>query len=236
MYKHGEHNLELISKTVEALGELAEEVVLVGGAATALLITDTAAPDVRPTVDIDVIVEVSSRTEHYRFCERLRGKGFVESVEEGVICRWHKQEMVLDVMPTNEKILGFSNRWYIPAMRHARRAEVHGARFWTITAPYFLGTKFEAFHGRGKNNFLSSHDMEDIITVLDGCEGIVEEIAKAEGDIVEYLSEHARTLLEKDPVEYVITGHLPPDPASQGRAHIVREKLRRISVLTSTAN
>jgi hypothetical protein len=35
-----------------------------------------------------------------------------------------------------------------------------------VTAPYFLATKIEAFYGRGKKDFLASHDMEDIINKL----------------------------------------------------------------------
>ena len=37
-----------------------------------------------------------------------------------------------------------------------------------VTAPYFMATKIEAFYGRGGDDFLGSHDMEDIITVIDG--------------------------------------------------------------------
>ena len=53
----------------------------------------------------------------------------------------------LDVMPTDERILGFSNRWYGPAIGAAQtiRAGRHDIR--VVTTPYFLATKLEAFHG-----------------------------------------------------------------------------------------
>ena len=45
-----------------------------------------------------------------------------------------------------------------------------------MTAPYFLATKIEAFKGRGRGDFLASHDLEDLIFVIDGRPTIVEEV------------------------------------------------------------
>ena len=235
MNNYGAHNLALLSQAVSALEEMVQDVVIVGGAAMAVLITDPAAPDVRPTLDVDVIVEVLSRREHYAFCERLRSKGFVESGEDGVICRWKKGEGILDVMPTREQILGFANRWYPDAVRNAQRVEKAGKVFWVVTGPYFLATKWEAFKGRGKGDYVSSHDMEDIIAVLDGREGIVGEVNAGEAVLREYLAECARQLLEMDAARQVITGHLPGDQASQRRAPLVREKLRAMAAADDTA-
>jgi len=48
-----------------------------------------------------------------------------------------------------------------------------------VLAPYFLATKLEAFDGRGKGDYLSSHDIEDIVAVLDGRPEILDELLKA---------------------------------------------------------
>lgn len=56
-----ETNLAMIRQVAARLGHLRERVVFLGGAATALLITDSAAPDVRVTIDVDMIVEIASR-------------------------------------------------------------------------------------------------------------------------------------------------------------------------------
>ena len=42
-----------------------------------------------------------------------------------------------------------------------------------VTAPYFIATKIEAFRGRGRGDFLASHDLEDLIFVIDGRSSIV---------------------------------------------------------------
>jgi len=89
MVRAVETNLEMIRLVAEHLGDLRERVVFLGGAATALLITDKAIPDVRITTDVDVIVEIASRGEYYLLAESLRFLGFKEDVsEDAPVCRW----------------------------------------------------------------------------------------------------------------------------------------------------
>jgi hypothetical protein len=106
-------NLALLEVTAVKLKPLLSELVFVGGCATGLLITDPGAGEIRKTFDVDVIAEISSYIEYTEFSERLRPLGFAEDSREGApICRWQSDQIMLDVMPLDEKVLGFSNRWY----------------------------------------------------------------------------------------------------------------------------
>lgn len=210
------------------LGDMAGEVVFVGGTAAGLLVDDPAIADVRQTLDVDVVVEVASRGEYYDLEERLRRKGFDHSLEEKVLCRWRKDSLTLDVMPTNAGILGFSNKWYSDSLRHARKWEIDGVRFLAVTPPYFLGTKLEAFHGRGDRDFWASHDMEDIVAVLDGNLDVVEEVARAGDDIRTYLADQFSALLSEEDFLDALPGHLPGDAATQQRVPLIMERMRRI--------
>jgi hypothetical protein len=106
------HNLELLAEAARLLKPLLGELVFVGGSTTAILITDKAAAEVRPTYDVDAIAEISSYAAYADFSERLRRCGFREDTSEGApICRWRQKKTILDIMPLDEKILGFSNRW-----------------------------------------------------------------------------------------------------------------------------
>ena len=119
------HNLDLLAEAARLLKPLLGELVFVGGCTTALLITDKAAADVRPTYDVDAIAEITSYAAYADFSERLRKIGFAEDTTEGApICRWRQKKTILDVMPLDEKILGFSNRWYKPAMESAEERRV----------------------------------------------------------------------------------------------------------------
>jgi hypothetical protein len=146
------HNLELLTEAARFLKPLLGELVFVGGSTTALLITDKAAAEVRPTYDVDAIAEISSYAAYADFSERLRGCGFTEDTSEGTpICRWRQKKTILDVIPLDPRILGFSNLWYKPALDSAVVHELEpDVRVRVVTAVYFCATKLEAFAGRGR--------------------------------------------------------------------------------------
>jgi hypothetical protein len=153
----------MLKYVAKKLGNLNDEVVYIGGSVTALFITDALSLDVRPTLDVDCIVDVATRGEYYLFCEKLRGNGFKQSSEDSVICRWRCDHVTLDVMPTEEGILTFGNRWYKEAVKKASLHQLEkNLEIMAITAPYFLATKMEAFKSRGNFDFLASHDFEQV--------------------------------------------------------------------------
>jgi hypothetical protein len=112
--------LEMVKVVARGLESLNERVVFLGGAATSLLITDPALPHIRTTFDVDVIMEVLSGMDYYRLEDSLRERGFTQSIDsEHPVCRWTFHEVIVDIMPTDEKILGFSNRWYSQAIQQS---------------------------------------------------------------------------------------------------------------------
>lgn len=163
-------NLELLELAAERLQPLLAEIAFVGGCATGLLIDDPGAAPVRATNDVDVIAEIGSYAEYAVFSERLRALRFQEDTRDGApLCRWTDDLLTLDVMPLNAQVLGFSNRWYPGALRTASRVHLpSGLAIRAISAPYFLGTKLEAFRGRGKGDYFASRDLEDFIAIVDG--------------------------------------------------------------------
>ena len=228
-----EANLAMIRHVAARLGHLRERVVFLGGAATALLITDEAAPDVRVTVDVDVIVEIASRGDYYRLAESLRAAGFSEDTREGApVCRWLVEGIAVDVMPTDAGILGFSNQWYQQALENSVVQQVsdHMA-IRLVTAPYFLATKIDAFHNRGADDYIASHDMEDIITLLDGRPEIVDEVRNVPEDVKIFLSKKFGEFLNNRSFLDALPGHLLPDSASQQRVPILMERIRALASL-----
>ena len=223
-------NEALFLTAVERLAPLLDEIAFVGGCATGLLITDPGAAPVRPTLDVDAIVEIASYAELVVLEERLRKLGFQPAHREGApICRWTHEGLIFDLMPTDATILGFGNRWYRPALRNAGRMRIGDREIRLITAPYFLATKLEAFHGRGRRDYRMSHDLEDIVTVIDGRPEIVDEVLQAEPLLLHHLSDTFSTLLaDRDFVES-LPGHLLPDAISQQRITIVVNRIQQIA-------
>lgn len=223
--------IEWVRIVAEHLGELRDEVVFLGGATVGLLITDPAAAAVRPTKDVDVIVEVGSWGEYAPLQERLRERGFAEDTDEGApLCRWVIESIKVDVMPTSEEILGFSNRWYGPAMRTSQTVQLTDEiSIRVVTAPYFTATKLEAFRGRGQGDYELSHDLEDLIAVVDGRPALTDEIEEAEADVRDYLQAGIGELLSDLGFREAVAGHLPGDAASQQRLPIVVARLERMA-------
>ncbi|NVN89940.1 MAG: hypothetical protein HXX11_04985 [Desulfuromonadales bacterium] len=234
MVRAVETNLEMIRHVARRLGSLRERMVFLGGAATALLITDTATPDVRITTDVDVIVEIASRVEYYRLAESLQSLGFREDHEESApLCRWRIDGIAVDVMPTDTEILGFSNRWYSQALQFATLTEIEeGMPVRVVTGPFFLATKIEAFYSRGKGDFMASHDMEDIVTLLDGRPELADEVRAAAEEVKVFLSRTFRDFLQKRDFLDSLPGYLLPDSASQWRIPLLMERIQAVAEAT----
>lgn len=224
-------SVDLLERGVAALGPLTGDVVFVGGATLVLWITDPAAPAPRPTLDIDVIVEVSTRRELWDFDEALRERGFREDLCGGVIGRWlHGDELVLDAIPADASLLGFENRWQRAALPHALAVELpSGARLRAVSPPYLLATKLEAFAGRGRGDLLGSRDLADVLSLVDGREELVAEFSAAPADVRGFVADGLSRLLALPRFSESIFGSLPPDAASQDRAEaFVLPRLRAL--------
>ena len=224
-------NIDLLMLAVAQLGDLADEMVFLGGCATGLLITDSAAPPIRVTKDVDAIVQVFSHSEYYQLAEKLRAKGFAEDTsDEAPLCRWTTKKIILDVMPIDPKLLGFGNKWYAPAAENAQIVKLpSGKSIRMVSAPYFLITKLEAFEGRGRGDYLLSHDIEDLVAVLDGRPSIVDEVKISEPKLINDLSQRFQALLQDQRFVDSVSGHMPTDETSQARVVIVLDVMKKIA-------
>ncbi|MBN1185476.1 MAG: hypothetical protein JXB49_24535 [Bacteroidales bacterium] len=224
-------NIEILEAAVDRVLTIKEEIVFVGGCATGLLVTDPAASPVGLTSDVDVIVEVTTLAEYYLLSEKLRKLGFTEDTsEDAPLCRWKASDVILDVMPTEPKILGFGNRWFKPAYNASEWTTLpSGNKIRLLPATYFLATKLEAFNSRGENDYLTSRDMEDVISVLDGRSEVIDEVNDAAKELKEYLASRFSELLYDRNFLEALPGFLRPDAASQARHDLVIARMKKIA-------
>lgn len=200
MASHYEFNRLQLIAIAGGLGDLLPQVTFVGGCATALLVDDVAFAGVRQTDDVDVIVDITTQVKLQAFSKQLRQRGFREDVD-GPICRWKFEHnglsLKLDVMPTSEKILGFSNRWYVDANKNSVEYRLQDELSINVVTPvYFLATKFEAFIDRGKGDYFS-HDMEDIVFVMENRRDLIRELMEAPAELKAYFAQQAKNLLNE---------------------------------------
>jgi hypothetical protein len=151
-----------------------------------------------------------------------------------VICRWRHRDhagLVLDVMPTNEAILGFSNRWYSVALAAVEERELPSrATIPAVPPVHLLATKIEAFHGRGHGDFLASHDFEDIVLLINGRPELLADIEAARSAWPEMVAFIVRAVSEMHKDAYFSTGvHGVLATRDPGRSQLIEERLAAIA-------
>ncbi len=223
-------NLRLLQFVATKLGNMRNEFVFLGGCTTGLFIDDPDFHDVRYTLDVDCIVDVISLGQYQKLEKKLSELGFKRSLTETVICRWFYDDVILDVMPTDEKILGFGNRWYKNAIKYAINYDISDSlQIKIISAPYFLATKLEAFKTRGKMDFYASHDFEDIVSVMDGRMAITDEIARTDEILRDYLIESFIEINNSNAFRGALPGYFVQyGGLAEHRANMLENKIKNI--------
>jgi predicted nucleotidyltransferase len=228
-----DRNLAMVDIVAARLRMLREQVVFVGGCAAALLVTDPALQAIRATADVDVVVEVATLADYHVLETQMAGAGFQHDAREGApVWRWRLGEAVLDLMPSEKKILGFANPWYPLAVKTAGRAAMpSGAEIRLIHAPVFVATKLDAFLDRGAGNFLMSYDLGDALAIVDGRDELLAEFAGLDPEMTRFVGASFARLLATPRFRNYLPGHLGGDDASQARIPLIEAKLLRLAAL-----
>jgi predicted nucleotidyltransferase len=229
-------NLAKVELVARALGDLRDELVFVGGCAAGLLMSGPATPAARVTYDVDLVTQVAGLRDYHRMEGNLADLGFARDMApEAPICRWRYQDIEVDLMPTDPGILGFSNRWYPLVATTAEAVTLPSSLvIQLITAPLFLATKFEAFADRGNEDILGSHDLEDIVNIVDGRLPLVDEIARTLPELRAYLAGKAARLLGTPDFSNYLPGLVVQDETLPDRVATVAARLERIASLDRT--
>lgn len=213
--------LELLS---ERLGDLVEEILVVGGCSPALILDINTSPDLRPTYDVDIVIQAESYGKYMGFIQKIKERGFVER-QGDPIGRYASGEIVVDVIPTEADVLGFSNRWYKRAFDSPISKKLPSGRVLKTIAPvFFVAAKLEAFQARGQEDLMASADLEDIITVLVEYPSFQEELREVDRNVQEYIIGEFQKLTSDENYPHFLSAHLRGDEASQASL----PKLRRL--------
>ncbi|WP_291723130.1 hypothetical protein [Bernardetia sp.] len=224
-------NIELIELVAKGLGELKDEVVFLGGMVTFLYADDAYLSDIRPTKDIDCIVEVHSKMDYADLEKKLREKGFKNDIysEKPLICRFIYEGIIVDVMPTETDILGFSNRWYKTGFENRIIHKLTSETIiYILPVEYYLATKFEALLSRGGADLRISHDFEDIIYVVQNNEGVVKAVNSSKKAVKSYLKSRFQGILEDKNHREAIEAVMPYNSTSE-EVEFVLKKLNELS-------
>ena len=226
-------NIAKVELIAAALGPLRGQLVFVGGCAAGLLLTDPAAASARVTFDVDLLAEVAALPGFYKLEKQFARQGFKRDTSpEAPICRWRFGDLEVDLMPMDSRVLGFANRWYPLVAQTAQQYVLpSGNSIRLIAAPAFLATKFEAFADRGGGDMLASHDLEDIINIVDGRPELRDEVAGAPAELRAYAAGRCAALLNAPAFLDALPGLIFPDESQAARLMILTQRLEQLAAL-----
>ena len=219
-------NIAVVAEVAEALKDVKDQMVFVGGAVVSLYTDDPAADEIRPTQDIDMTLNIVNLSHWEKVQEQLAALGFHPDPFGHAICSYKYKDIPVDIISTGEGPIGSTNRWFKIGFNNLWMAKAKEQELKILSAPCFLATKFEAFNDRG-SDYRSSHDMEDIIYVLDNRMGIVEEIEKDDPRIANFIKEQLQKIISKGMMQEVLIAHIHPLMLEE-RLPIVEEKIKQI--------
>lgn len=206
---------EMIEQVALAIGPLLDEMAFVGGCTTGLLLTDSFSKEhVRHTDDVDLIIHVVGHVGWASLQKQLRAQGFRNEISgDDPICAMKLGELRVDFMPDDVQLLGFSNRWYAEALQCAEKYQLTEEVTIRLVQPaHFVATKLEAYLGRGNGDPLGSRDIEDILSLFDGRDTLVEELAHASPALRNYVGEQFHKLLNDRNFEFAVKSAAFGDP------------------------
>lgn len=221
-----DYHKELIGKVAKALGDLNNEAVYVGGAVVSLYVNDPAAPDVRPTDDVDITLEITSVGKLEELRQQLTKKGFRQSPKDDVICRFRYDDILVDVMATRPVGWAPANPWFEPGFDHLQEIDIDGISIKILSLSFYLASKISAFRGRAKDP-RTSHDLEDITYVLDNRTDLADEIIQAPKDVLDFLIEEFEQMLGDSTITEAIQANLEYSIQTE-RFAMIEGKLQKI--------
>jgi hypothetical protein len=199
------------------LRELGVRFAFVGGCALPFIVDTPFAATIRPTLDVDVIVEASTPLTFSKLDEQLRSIGFKHDMSVGAPrCRWSVKGIKVDIMPASPDVAEFGSRWFEEAMGALKTHEIEANISVPVIGPsYLLATKMDAFFNRGAGDYYGSRDLEDIIALMEGCSRLIAELQASSADLRQHVSVQMGRLLDTSAFVEAVPAHLsresPPD-------------------------
>ena len=210
-------NIRDVVEITGALRKTNRKFCIVGGAISSFYLEDNVSAKIRPTKDVDCVIEVLDYLSFTDLEKSLITLGFIHDLDSGVICRWKYGEITVDIIPSeSEKILGFTNIWYKDGMKNSLSKQIGGVTIYYFPLSYYIASKIEAFKNRGHHDYYSSNDFEDIVLILEGRRNL-NEFYEFPDEIIIYLRREFGIMIKDTKFESAVYGHLEQTPVIQKR-------------------
>lgn len=227
---------EAICKLDDRLKAVPRRFAFLGGSLLSLLVTDKTVDTIRVTKDIDVMMDIRSRKDYHEVDAMLERLGFRHDTrEDAPICRWICEDVTVDVLPIHVDVLGWNSKWFDVALEESSEVRVGDRVVRIVSAPFFVALKVEAFEERGKGDFISSTDFEDIICLFNGREAVVDEIASSER-LRGFLAGKFAAYLDQPECEDAVEGFVQTEDDPDWRKRLVLGRFKAVADLMAISD
>jgi predicted nucleotidyltransferase len=216
----------------EAVGDLRERIVFIGGALAPLLHSDPPFRGARITSDVDAIIATVSYVDAQRVQDEMVRLGFRHDLADPRhLHRWVGAVGVpFDLVPAGEHLGAASGPTDRLAVETAARTTLTtGLTIRHASAPGFLALKWAAYQDRGRKDPLYSDDLLDILALLASRPTLVAEVAAVPLELRTYVAEQSKAFFADPNADDLLAAHLnnAQDPTATTAA--VRAMLERLS-------
>jgi hypothetical protein len=219
----------MIENLLSKLGNLSDSMVFVGGSVVSLYKNNKSSIMIRPTYDVDAVISVKAIFNFYEMDAELKKRGFVNcALKKSPICRYRHGDLIFDLMPDDESILGFSNTWYKEGLKSTILVELPGKlSIKILSLSFFICSKIEAFISRGQEDYLMSHDLEDILILFQGLNSF-SSILDGPESTQKYIRSFIRNEIRDNSLVDYIYGEFPSTDSGQTSAESLVKFLRSV--------
>jgi predicted nucleotidyltransferase len=237
-------SLDRIARVAEALGDLRDRVVFIGGAIAPLLQTHPPFPRARPTKDVDAVAATTSYRDIEALDQALRARDFrtppAPSTAENAggrrqthVHKWLAPGGIeFDLVPSGAHLGGSGSLWDQYALELAETVDIRkGLSIKHADAPTFLAMKWAAHHDRGKDDPVNSTDLEDILALIASRPTIIDELQRSPPELSQYVRDQTAGFLRNPDVGDLLAAHLNNATAPRAVIAGVRSALDRIAHL-----
>lgn len=221
----------ILDRVAGNLSWLAPAPIFLGGATIGLFLDDFGRAQLRPTQDIDCIVQqVLTRTDWWKLEKQLRDRSW-EPVPGGPICRYQSPEGdLVDLMAQTPEILGFSGRWYPDTVKNAQRRQLVTGQLVRVPTPeHLLACKLEAWNDRGRDDSFLSRDLEDVVSLLDGCRELEARVTAAEDELLEWIAGVFIDIIDSRIHREAVIAHVPRGGDQPIREERILKLMKRLA-------
>lgn len=203
-----------------------------GGAAIPFFLDRPELSTIRPTKDVDVIVKAVTILQYHDVEKRLSEYGWSHDMSpDAPRCRWSWGGILIDILASSEVTGEFSSPWFQKGVEEAITFPREDVSLRFVPVGVLLASKLIAFWDRGRKDPWASHDLEDIMTLVDGRASLNKELLAEDLDLRANIGGMVDDVLSLPDFDTYFPGFLPGDPGSQARKGPLKMKLEALASL-----